>query len=174
MKWKRLSIAVIIIGLLALTVFLWSRPKDAEMKIAEIPNTHCFATTNSTDYRYYFVSDPDESLDAIKSLIEDFMAEHKDEIRSYMESNACIAWLFFRETRLINENWVEGGGYFKEDYIEWHKDDVIASIYAEEGEIAYAVMNRSDGLFSYGDVLERREYVGWILQDGTVSLTPCP
>lgn len=142
-----------------------------EIEINELPQTHIFATTDSTDYRYYYISNAPTSLDDLEALIEAFLSKHKHEIENYMTKEACISWCFFQETKMINGGWREGGGYFREDYIEWHKDEAVAYVYADGGTLILTLLKYSNNWFTRGTVLERREYTVYFQRHEDGSFT---
>lgn len=159
------TIACIVIG------FLWCYHHHTEVKIRELPQTHIFATTDSTDYRYYYISNSPTSLDDLELLIEAFIIDHKHEIENYMAEDARISWCFFQETRMINGEWKEGGGYFREDYIEWHKDEAVVYIYADRGILILTLLKYSNNWFVRGDVIESREYTVYLQRQKDGSFT---
>ena len=151
--WNKLWIVLMIFLLLIINI-IWVK-KERKFEIAEIPNTHVFATTNSIDYRFFVVSNPPESLDEFKQLLEGYITKYIEENTDNIHDGCLISWRFFRETHIINQNWVEGGGYFKEDHIEWHQDkDRIAFVYSVDGELVYHLLRKSTNLFDYGRVLD--------------------
>lgn len=154
-RWVKLW-TILAIFLLIIIITIWLK-KDREFKIAEIPNTRVLATTNFIDYRFFVVTNPPQSLDELKLLLEDFITAYMEENKDNINDDFLISWRFLRETHTINQNWVEGGGYFKEDYIEWHQDeDGIAFVYSVDGKLVYHLMQRSVNPFDYGRVLEER------------------
>lgn len=111
--------------------------------------------------RYYMIINPPENVEELKIVGEQFYKEnlYLEDLSDY--ENTFFTTFFYRESRHLPRNWEPNEGYFTVDRIEYHKDDMIMSIYDQRnfsGEISYYPMKRSKRIFNYGDILERLEY----------------
>ncbi len=139
-----------LIALFLLGAMCWlGHGQSKDTRIYEIPGTDEYLPHKSFDRRFFAVSNPPDSLDDLKVLVEAYVTKYLAENDYDDERKSMINWCFLPETSEINEEWVEGGGYYHTDYMEWHLDEAIAFVYCVEGKLIYTI----------GDTQERRYWM---------------
>ncbi len=142
--------------------------KQSGTHIFEIENTEeSYHSPDGENYnirKHYMIINPPTDLHELKIVVEKFIEDNpiNKEIVGAENKNKLIGVFFYRESKKLSRDWQPSEELFNSDRLEFHRNDIIASIWSSDVEPMkkYHIMKKSSNKNDYGKVIERIEYLG--------------